>query len=78
MLDFVWVVHESLPDAAPTQVSAEAFALVWSMRGFVPCDAPVDDTAEAVAALLKQGDAKKVTARKSTTAPAAPSGDEKE
>jgi hypothetical protein len=71
--DFIWVVHESLPDAAPTQVSHQSFDDVWSMRGFVPCDEPVDNV-EAP----EQGDAKKATARKSTTAPAAPSGDEKE
>lgn len=76
MSDFIWVAHESLPDAEPAQVSAEAFARVWSLRGFVPCDAPVDDTAEV--APPEQGGAKKVTARSTPPAPAAPSGDEKE
>jgi hypothetical protein len=65
--DFVWVVHESLEDAAPTRVSQESFDRVWALRGFVECDEPVDDPVTD----KPQDD-------KPPTKSAAPSGDKKE
>lgn len=69
-MSFIWAVHESLPDAEPIQVDAEAFRLVWQLRGFHECDPPVDVSLEVEPAPKSR--------RTTSTAPAAPSGDEKE
>lgn len=43
----MWMQHPNLPDNPPVEVVASAFDEVWMVRGWQPCDPPVEPDPDA-------------------------------